>query len=85
MPVSSHFLNLTIFVHSMVVLFYLNFVASTIAISKFQPPEIKFPFYTFDEMAEAALNGYVKVVNLQGIADCIFSNFRLAFEVVIGC
>lgn len=81
MPVTSYFLNLTIFVHSLVTLFYLNFVASTIAIVRFEGSEIELPFYTFDEMAEAALNGHLKVVNLQGTSSCIFPNFKLMLDV----
>lgn len=69
---SRHFLGFNIFLHSMVLQLYLNFSGSTIAISLFQAPPKRFPFQTFDQLADAALSGTVNLMGVKASAPARF-------------
>lgn len=53
---------------------YLNFVASTIAITLFQPAPKKRPFESFDDMANAVLDGNIKLVGIKNAATARFTS-----------
>lgn len=57
---------------------YLNFVASTIAITFFHPAPKKLPFKTFDEMADAVLDGDIRLVGIKNAATARFTSPSLA-------
>lgn len=53
---------------------YLNFIASNIAISLFEPKPKQLPFYSFDDLADAVLSGKLKLVGINNSAQSRFTH-----------
>lgn len=60
--ISKDFLIWGNFVFSLLILIYLNFLANTIAILLYNTPPKQLPFRTFDQMADALLDGKIQLV-----------------------